>query len=257
MTVFFLQARADEAADRVAISLSKLEIVRLAVGTQPAPITLSGVDVVVAWTGAASALGWARFAALFDSSCAVTLIQYEEAALPQESNIGFVVQPWRDGGMILRNLLHKNGPGNGQGSGQGLARPDGTNNAAKIAAGVVAALGVMAAGAAQPAQANPVAITRRESTEKRDAGIAQAAQAALEDVSQRAPIADAIVRSAARAEIVDLDALLGALAPTHDAAAKALVDAMMKPAPIRASPAREAPKRRIASIIPGMMIRPS
>ncbi len=246
MTIFLLQARADLAADRVADGLSKWDLVRLALGVQPAPIRLTNVDVVVAWTAAAADLGWARFAALLGAPCAVTLIQLDGAALPPANGLSYTAYPWREGEPIRLELVHHAAAEQAQ-AGQ---RAEGQNSVAQMAAGAVAALGVIAAGAAQPMPINPVTISRRESSEKSDAGVTQAAQA---EASQRAPVLEA--HSAAHQMIIDLDALAGAALPTTASAAKALVEAMMKPAPIRPT-SPEAPKRRASLMIPGVSTRP-
>lgn len=247
MTIFLLQARGDPAADRVADGLAHFSPIRLALGRLPAPVALTNVDVVVAWSAAAQALGWARFAALLGQSCVVTLVQVDGSALPETGSLNCAAVPWRDGEPIRIKLIHHD-----EGAGSAEAqRGDAQNSAARIAAGVVAALGVMASGAAQPVPANPVMISRRESTEKREAGAEQTAQA---EIAVRAATAETVARSAVQGAIVDLDALVSAAMPTHASAAKGLVDAMMKPAPVRLA-VPDVAKRRIQSIVPGLHIR--
>lgn len=247
MTVFLLQARLDPLADRVWKSLSQYEPVRVAIGSRPVPVHLASVDVVVVWSAAAAELGWACFAALLLPSCNVFVVQADGIAFPAEIAARHTMIAWREGETIRLSLEHSVdlldqtvGP-----------RPDGQANLAKVAAGVVAAMGVLASGAGPQAPVNPVAISRRESTEKRDAGIARTVQA---ETTQRAPAQEMVIQIAAQEGVLDLDALIGWALPTPSEAATALVEAMMKPAPVRLA-AMDVPKRRTHHVLPGMSPR--
>lgn len=219
----------------------------MAIGGRPVPVHLASVDVLVVWSAAAAELGWACFAALLLPSCNVFVVNADGSALPAEIAARHTQIAWREGEGIRLNLEHSLDP-----AGQTIGpRADGQANLAKIAAGAVAAMGVLAAGAGQQVPVNPVAISRRESTEKRDAGIAQTAPV---EASQRAPAQEMIIQIAAQDGVLDLDELIGLALPTASDAAKALVDAMMKPAPARLA-GTDVPKRRMEHLLPTLSPR--
>lgn len=162
MPLVMLHARHDPAAEEVAAALAEAPVLRLAIGAEPTDLLLADVSVLVVWSRAAAALGWERFAPLLSQDATVWLVRCEAQPAPARLRAHEVVE-WGYAGrarLCAWALAHADAQPSAPGAaGGGLSR--GT------AAGLMAAMGVLAAGSVPGAAAAPVTMARREELAER------------------------------------------------------------------------------------------
>lgn len=223
MRIVILHARGDVAADEVVVALRHEDILRFAIGVHPVDLRLGDVQVVVVWSRQAAELGWERFTALTSEASAMVAVLIGDIEAPAGAPAS--VRWDRTGEGRLTSLLSdRRGEAEvGGGALGGMAKG--------AAAGLVAAVGVLAAGAGPAVSAMPIAVSRREDQSQAKTTAPQAQSAIKREAPSQSVVA-----------AINLDRPSQPLTSEQAAEALALelvqsLDVSVPPAPARKGPA--------------------
>lgn len=185
MRIILLHAKGDAAAEPIAAALAGQDLIRFAVSDRDSGLRLFDARVLLVWSEAAKALGFARFQALCTQAAAVGMVCVGAAAPAEYEGRRVVWSPREAGPAGLMAMLSA-----------GAAPEEGARPALQpltAAAGFFAAMGVLAAASPAPL-AQPAALTRRESDRGGARRTVQAVSAAIRhsEAASLAPAAAAI-----------------------------------------------------------------
>jgi len=156
MRIVVLHAEGDLASDEIVAAVRSDEILRFSIGRRPVALSLRSVQVVLVWSAAAAKLGWSHFAPLVQGVARGVVVVVGGVEAPAEAQAFHLVRWDRNGATRLAGVLHASGEAaeTGNGALNGLAKG--------AAAGLAAAVGVLAAGSSPVVNAAPIAVSRRE-----------------------------------------------------------------------------------------------